>query len=66
MAHLARRLDEDGVLRDDLTVDEAADVLWVLCSFETFDSLYTGRRLSVQKAAAYSPSPSPNEASTGR
>lgn len=52
MAHLARRLGEDGVLRDDLTVAEASDILWVLCSFETFDSLYTGRGLSVQKAAA--------------
>jgi len=52
MAHLALRLGEDGVLRDDLTVAEASDILWVLCSFETFDSLYTGRGLSVRKAAA--------------
>ena len=50
MAHLARRLGEDGVLRDDLTVAEAADILWVLCSFESFDSLYTGRGLSVDEA----------------
>jgi AcrR family transcriptional regulator len=50
MAHLARRLAEDGVLRDDVTVDEAADVLWVLCSFESFDLLHTGRGLSVDEA----------------
>ena len=25
---------------------EAADLLWVLTSFETFDQLYSGRRLS--------------------
>jgi AcrR family transcriptional regulator len=48
MAHLARRLAEDGVLRDDITVDEATNLLWVLCSFDTFDLLYTGRALSVE------------------
>jgi AcrR family transcriptional regulator len=47
MAYLARRLAEDGVLRDDITVDEAANVLWMVCSFESFDSLYTGRQLSL-------------------
>ena len=51
MAHVARRLGEDGVLRADLTVDEAADILWMLCSFESFDSLYTGRGLSAEEAA---------------
>ena len=49
MAYVARRLAEDGALRDDVTVDEAADVLWMLCSFESFDSLHTGRRLSVER-----------------
>ncbi|HWM23145.1 MAG TPA: TetR/AcrR family transcriptional regulator [Ilumatobacteraceae bacterium] len=47
MAHLARRLAEDGVLRSDVTVEEAANVLWVLCSFESFDLLYTARGMSV-------------------
>ena len=47
MAHLARRLAEDGLLRADVTVDEAADVLWMLCSFECFDSLYTARGLTI-------------------
>ena len=47
MQHLARRLDEQGQLRDDVTVEEAADVLWMLTGFEAFDALYTGRGLSV-------------------
>jgi AcrR family transcriptional regulator len=46
MQHLARRLAEQGVLRDDVTVDEAADVMWMLASFGSFDALYTGRNLS--------------------
>jgi AcrR family transcriptional regulator len=47
MAHLARRLDEDGALRPDVSVDDAANMLWMVCSFESFDLLHTGRRLSV-------------------
>ncbi len=47
MAFLARRLAEDGVLRDDVSVEEAADALWVLTSFEAFDLLYTDRGLAV-------------------
>ena len=47
MKHLARRLHEQGALRDDVTVGEAADVLWMLTSFEAFDALHTGRGLSV-------------------
>ena len=49
MAHLARRLGEDGLLRPDVTVDEAANVLWMLCSFECFDLLYTDRGLTVDE-----------------
>jgi len=45
MAHLAGRLAEQGLLRTGVTVDEAADVLWTLTSFEAFDLLYTGRGL---------------------
>ena len=45
MRRLAERMSAQGVLRDDVTVDEAADVLWVITSFETFDQLYTGRDL---------------------
>jgi AcrR family transcriptional regulator len=43
MVHLARRLAESSVLRDDVTVEQAIHVLWVLCSFETFDALYSAR-----------------------
>jgi AcrR family transcriptional regulator len=50
MAYLARRLGEDGALRAGLSVDRAVDVLWVLCSFEAFDLLLTGRGLSVDDA----------------
>jgi AcrR family transcriptional regulator len=47
MAHLARRLGAAGLLRPDVSVADAANVLWMLCSFESFDLLHTGRRLSV-------------------
>jgi hypothetical protein len=45
--HLARRLAEDGVLSHDLTVKAATDLLWMLCSFDAFDLLYTDRGLSL-------------------
>jgi AcrR family transcriptional regulator len=45
--HLARRLAEQGALRPELDVETATDVLWLLTSFDAFDQLYTGRRLSV-------------------
>jgi hypothetical protein len=47
MAYHAQRLAEQEVLRPDITTDEAADLLWVLTSFDSFDLLYTGRALSV-------------------
>jgi AcrR family transcriptional regulator len=50
MAYLAKRLAEDSVLRDDVTIEQAVDLLWVLCSFETFDALYTGRGKSLDEA----------------
>lgn len=46
MRRIAQRMHDQGVLRDDVSVDEAADVLWVITSFETFDQLYRGRGLS--------------------
>ena len=52
MAVLARRLDKAGLLRADMTVEEATDVLFVLSGFDAFDLLYTGRRLSAEKVAA--------------
>jgi AcrR family transcriptional regulator len=51
MARLARRLDEQGALRPDVTAAAAADLLWVLTSFESFDLLFTGRGLSIEQAA---------------
>ena len=46
MQKLAQRMRDQGVLRPDLTVSEAADVLWIITSFETFDQLYRGRSLT--------------------
>jgi AcrR family transcriptional regulator len=51
MAHLARRLAEQDALRPDVTVDAAADLLWLLASFDSFDQLYTGRSLAVDDVA---------------
>ena len=51
MQYLAGRLAEQDQLRADVTVEEAADVLWMLASFASFDSLYTGRDLSADEVA---------------
>jgi AcrR family transcriptional regulator len=51
VAHRARRLGEQRVLRPGVTVAEAAHVLWVLTSFDSFDLLYKGRSLSVDQVA---------------
>jgi AcrR family transcriptional regulator len=51
MQHLARRLGEQDLLRPDVTVEEAADVLWMLASFASFDALYTGRGMSADEVA---------------
>jgi AcrR family transcriptional regulator len=47
MAYLAKRLAQQDVLRPDVTRARAADLLWLLTSFDSFDLLYTGRGLSV-------------------
>ena len=52
-AHLADRLHEQGLLRADVTPDEAAHLLWVLSSFDTFDSLYVGYGLDVEATAGF-------------
>jgi hypothetical protein len=39
-------MHDQGILRDDVTVDEAADVLWLITSFETFGQLYMSRSLT--------------------
>ena len=51
MKHLAMRLAEDGYLRDDITVEQALDLLWVLGSFDAFYLVHAGRNLSVDDAA---------------
>jgi AcrR family transcriptional regulator len=50
MRRLAGRLAEQGVLRKGLSAKDAEHVLWVLTSFESFDSLYTGRHMSTARA----------------
>jgi AcrR family transcriptional regulator len=50
MARLAGRLAEQGVLREGLRVEDAEHMLWALTSFESFDSLVTGRELSTDRA----------------
>jgi len=49
MRYLAERLAEQDVLRPDVTVEQAADVLWLLAGFPSFDALHTGRGLSVDE-----------------
>ena len=51
MLHLARRLVEQDLLRDDVTIEDAANVLWVLASFGSFDALYSGRGMSSDEVA---------------
>lgn len=53
MRRLAGRLAEQGVLRKDLSAKDAEHVLWVLTSFESFDSLYTGRDMSTDRAVEF-------------
>ncbi|HEY5857139.1 MAG TPA: TetR/AcrR family transcriptional regulator [Aldersonia sp.] len=50
VAHLASRLAEAAVLRDDVSTDWATDMLWILTSFESLDLLLTGRGLTVDEA----------------
>src|SRR4051794_35006451 len=47
----ANRLAEQGYLREGTTVGEAADLLWTVTGFDTFDALYTGCGLPVEKVA---------------
>jgi AcrR family transcriptional regulator len=51
MVRLAGRLAEQGVLRAGVTPDDAAHLIWVIASFEAYDSLATGRGLSPQATA---------------
>lgn len=51
MARLARRFAKAGLLRSDVTVKQAENLLWVLTSFDTFDLLYRDRGLDVDEIA---------------
>jgi AcrR family transcriptional regulator len=51
IARLARRLAEQGALRPGVSADEATDVLWMLSSFDSFDSLYAERGLPLDRVA---------------
>jgi AcrR family transcriptional regulator len=53
MAFLAAHLAEEGQLRDDVSEADATNVLWMLCSFDSFDALYTDRGLSVEEATRW-------------
>ncbi len=48
-ARIARRLAEQGQLREGVDAEEAAGILWVLTSFDAFDLLYTGKGLPVDE-----------------
>jgi AcrR family transcriptional regulator len=39
LAHVTRRLAQQALLREHLTIDEATDMLWAISSFETLDAL---------------------------
>jgi AcrR family transcriptional regulator len=51
MRDLARRLREKGFLREGVSEAEAADVLWVATSLETFVQLFVERGLSQEQTA---------------
>jgi AcrR family transcriptional regulator len=51
MAALAQRLADQDELRGGVTVDAAANLLWILTSFDAYDLLATGRGLSADEAA---------------
>jgi len=50
-AHLARELQAQGYLRDDVTVEAATDILNVLTSFQAFDELFSGSGLETETVA---------------
>ena len=50
-AEIARRLAEQGYLRDGVDVDEATDILTVITSFQAFDELFSGSGLPAEVVA---------------
>ena len=51
LQHLARRLEAQDQLRPDVGRNEAAEILWTLTSFATFDQLHGERGLSPGEVA---------------
>lgn len=51
MEQLARELSSQGMLRTGIGVKRAADLLWLLTSFDSFDQLHTDRTLSMDRTA---------------
>jgi AcrR family transcriptional regulator len=51
MQGMAQRLHEQGALRPDVSPERAADVIWLLASFDAYDQLATGRGLDVEEVA---------------
>jgi AcrR family transcriptional regulator len=49
MTELAQKLAAQDALRPDLTLEEAAHVLWLVTSFDAFDALYSARGLSLEE-----------------
>ena len=47
----AQRLADQHLLRPDVTIDDAASILYVLTSFDAFDLLYSGRNLTAARTA---------------
>ena len=44
---MSRTAGRGRALRDGISVERATDVLWMICSFDAFDQLYTGRQLGL-------------------
>lgn len=53
MATLAHRLHEQGRLVPETNQALAADILWLITSFDSFDLLFTGRGLSAVETAEH-------------
>ncbi len=49
--YMAKRLAEQGLLRPEVTEQEAANILYLMTSFDTFDQLYTERGLPVDEVS---------------
>jgi AcrR family transcriptional regulator len=51
MGWVAERLRDEGRLREDITPEHAAHVIWLLASFDAYDLLATGRGLQPDDVA---------------